>query len=400
MPWLTRLLLPIALASAAAVHAQGTTVAIGGALQDDNDAVWQRLVGAVPPAGDRACYAILTLASAEPEQAAARVAANLARRGGRGVALPVGPAVAALDRLPCRGVFMTGGAQARLLDALQPGGRASPLLQAMRRLWQDGGVIAGTSAGAAVLSEVVFRDAPEPLAVMKGRLREGLEWDRGFGFAPPGLVIDQHAVRRGRLGRLLPLMQAQRQSLGAAVEENTAAVFEGDTMSVVGARGVLMADLGATPSVTARGPFTLRGATLHWLEPGDRFVLAQRQVLPSPRKAAGTRLQPLAPGHQGYLPGPWFYSDILAEAMIVTAMTRLVDGDQRELRGLAFAAEPAADDPAPDLGFAWRLWLDAGSGGWLALNPEGYTLTGVRLDIVPVQVQRPLFRPLPPENRP
>ena len=64
-----------------------------------------------------------------------------------------------------------------------------------------------------------------------------------------------------------------------------------------------------------------------------------------------------------------------------------------ELRGLSFAAIPKSDDPAPDLAFEWRLWLDEDSRGWLVTNPEGYTLSGVRLDIVPVQVQRPLYRP-------
>jgi cyanophycinase len=106
-------------------------------------------------------------------------------------------------------------------------------------------------------------------------------------------------------------------------------------------------------------------------------------------------LQPLSPTHRGYLPGAWFYADILGDGVIVTAMTRLVDGDQREQRGLAFAAAPSSDDPAPDLAFEWRLWLDPNTRGWLTLDPESTTLTGVRLDIVPVRLQRPLYKPMP-----
>ena len=53
-----------------------------------------------------------------------------------------------------------------LLDTLQPAGQATPLLQAVRAVWQAGGVVAGTSSGAAVLSTLAFRDAPEPLRVM------------------------------------------------------------------------------------------------------------------------------------------------------------------------------------------------------------------------------------------
>jgi len=402
----------------AAAPAQGTTVAIGGALQDGNAEVWQRLVQLVQlvqrvqpmqtAADDKACYSLITIASGEPEEAAARVAANLARHGGRGEHLRVGPRIAGQDVQAavadprwllqlqrCRGIFMTGGAQARLLDVLQPQGQPTPLLQAMREIWRAGGVVAGTSAGAAVLSDVVFRDAPEPLRVMKGQLRQGQEWDRGFGFVQAGLIVDQHAVRRGRIARLLPLMQAQGSTLGMAVEENTAAVFQANQMQVLGGRGVLVADSAAAPPPTP-GAFNLNGATLHWLESGDSFDLATRTPMPSARKLTGTTLLPLSPTHRGYLPGAWFYADMLGDTAIVNAMTRLVDGDQREQRGLAFAAHPGADDPAPDLAFEWRLWLDAGTRGWLVHNPEAYTLAGVRLDIVPVRLQRPLYRPVQP----
>jgi hypothetical protein len=104
--------------------AQGTVVAIGGALQDGNGAVWQRLVQLVQrgaAAGsddDRACFSVITLASAEADASAARVIANLARHGGRGVHLAKPTEdTAAIER--CRGIYMTGGAQARLLDTLQ-----------------------------------------------------------------------------------------------------------------------------------------------------------------------------------------------------------------------------------------------------------------------------------------
>ncbi len=404
--------------------AQGITIAVGGALQEDNQALWQHLVQRVQvaaidarqsapsrstdrPAGD--CYNIITLASSEPEAAAARVAKNLAQRGGRGEHLHLeqrvpGQSSAAtlaaavqdptwVERLRlCQGVYMTGGAQGRLIDALQPQGRPSALLQAMHQLWREGGVIAGSSAGTAVLSDVIFRDAPEPLAVMKGRLRSGVEWARGFAFAPTGLVLDQHAVKRGRIGRLLPLMQAQNVPLGVAVEENSAAEFQGQTMLALGGRGILIADLSAAKQVSDKA-FNVSGARLHWLEAGDRFDLVSKQVMPSLAKQAGTLLQPLSKTHNGYLKGNWFYADMLGDGVVVTAMTRLVDGDQRELRGLSFAAIPKSDDPAPDLAFEWRLWLDEDTRGWLVTNPEGYTLSGVRLDIVPVQVQRPLYRP-------
>ena len=391
----------------ATAQAQGVTVAIGGALQDGNTAVWQRLVQLA--GGPGACFSVFTAASGEPDVSAAAVAANLGRHGARGEHIRVGPRIAGQDVAAavadpqwlqrvraCRGIYMTGGAQARLLDLLQPHGRTTPLLEAMREVWRAGGVVAGSSAGAAVQSSVVFRDAPDPLAVMKGRLREGQEWGAGLGFTPAEVIVDQHAVKRGRIARLLPLLQARGVSVGVAVEEDSAAVFRGSEIEVIGGRGVLIADLAGATRQAAQREFNLASARLHWLEAGDRFDLRTRELLPSPARRAGTLLQPLAAGHQGYHRGPAFYADILGDAMIVGAMARLVDSDQRELRGLAFAAEPLADDPAPDLGFEWRLWVDAGTRGWLSTQPTAYTLSGVRLDIVPVRVQRPLYVPTPP----
>jgi cyanophycinase len=395
-----RTMFRIGLALAAALmctlaQAQGTVVAVGGALQDGNAAVWQRLVQLVQRGHDgdsAACYHVITLASAEPAAAAARVAANLARHGGRGVHLDTArsePAVLAR----CRGVYMTGGAQARLLDALL----GTPWPAAMQRLLAEGGVVAGSSAGAAVLSHPVFRDAPDVLAVMKGRLREGTEWGAGFGFTPPQVIVDQHAVRRGRMGRLLPLLQATRTPLGVAVEENTAVIFSGTWIEVLGARGVLLADL-TQAQHRAAPPFGLAGGALHWLESGDRFDIAARAVLPAPHKLAGTLLEPLSPQHRGYHSGPWASNDILGADQLVLALQRLVDGDRRELFGLAFAARPQAGDPAdpaPTLGFEWRFWADAHTRGWLRTDPEAYTISGVRFDIVPVLLQQPVTRPYP-----
>lgn len=402
MRWLKRALAAGLLwlaALTAASAAPGTTVAIGGALADSNAAVWQRLVAllASGPA-DSACWHVITLASAEPEASAARVAANLARHGGRAHHLPLPTPAAAhdpavLQRVPqCRGVYMTGGAQARLLDGLAPGGQPTPLLLALRALWQAGGVVAGSSAGAAVLGDTVFRDAPDPLAVMKGRLRRGHEWDTGFGWLPPGVVVDQHAVRRGRIARLLPLMRTGGAWLGVAVEENSAVEWHGTALRVWGGRGALLADL-SEAAAPEPGAFSLRGATLHWLEQGDRYELDTRRVVPAAHKLTALRLEPLAPGHRPYRRGDWYFADMLGDGVIVTAMTRLLDGDQRELTGLAFAARPEPDDPAPDLAFEWRLWLDAGTRGWLVTDPESATLSGVKLDITPRRLQRPLLLP-------
>jgi cyanophycinase len=396
---LLALVAPVALvalalaATPAPVLAQGSTLAIGGALRDDNHAVWQRLVQLA--GGRGACVSVFATASSEPDASAANIAANLARHGARGQHIRIAPrlpgmdaqALAAAVRDPawvarvrqCRGVFFSGGAQERLLDTLAPGGQDSPLLRAMREVWQRGGVVAGTSSGAAVLSAIAFRDAPDPLAVMKGRLRAGQEWAPGFGFAP--VLIDQHFVRRGRIARLLPLMQAQGLALGLGVEENSAALIRGTKVEVLGASGVLVADLSAASSEPRLPAFNLRGARLHWLQAGDRYDLAARQAQPAGRQLPRTAA---APENPEVLP------DMLGEAVFVRAMRALQESGA--LRGVSFAVRPASDDPAPDIGFEWRLWTDDDTSAWR--TAAGITVLNARLDIVPLRMQQPLYQPI------
>jgi len=347
-------------------------------------------------------------ASGKPERAAARVVALLESHGAEAEHLPVAPNLPGVDleravRDPgliarvsaARGVFFTGGAQERIVDTLQPGGRPTPLLEAIRGVLDRGGVIAGTSAGAAVMSNVMFRDAPDLLAVMKGTLRAGKEVDRGLGFVAPGLFVDQHFLRRGRLGRMLPLMQAQGLKVGLGVEENSAAILRGDDIEIVGEGGALFVDLGDAASSPAPGAFNLVGARLTYLGDGDRLDVRTRALTPSAAKRAGTRIDPRVAGFEPSLEDPPFLLDVLGEGAILRGMSFVLDGPTAEIRGLAYDARPDAQAPR-DLGFEFRFYRGPDTAGWYAemSGNDAYTIANVRLDVVPVQVARPLYKPL------
>ncbi len=394
-------------AGGAAGSTQGTVVAIGGALRDDNAAVWSRVVQLAGGTGSR--YVVLATASGEPQASAAAIVANLQRHGALAVALPVAPLWPGVDATQAsadpqwleavarsQGVFFSGGAQARLLDTLQPGGQATPLLEAVRALLARGGVVAGTSSGAAVLSTLAFRDAPDVLAALQGRLRDGAEVDRGFGFLRPSVVVDQHFVRRGRIGRLLPLMLSRGAPLGLGVEEDSAAIVQGDAVEAIGSRGVLVVDLGAARSDASLGAFNVMGARLSWLNSGDRFDLATGTLAPAPARRAGRLLDPGSAGFKPTHRGPAHFNDMLGEGVLVVAMARLVDSDQAQVSGLAFNGRPAADDPRASLGFEWRLSRDVGTLGWAGPQDAEPTMSKLRLDVQPVRLASPLHGPWKP----
>ena len=384
--------------AAAQAAAEGISVSIGGALRDENHAVWQRLVDLAGGPGAR--YVVLATASGSPEASAASIVANLRRHGAVADALPVAPLLPGIDveaavRDPrwiaqvnaAQGVFFSGGAQARLVDTLQPGGQPTPLLAAIRALFARGGVVAGTSSGAAVMSATMFRDAPDVFAALQQPLRDGTEVDRGFGFLPAGVVVDQHFVKRGRIARLLPLMASRGLRLGLGVEEDSAAVVQGTRVEVIGARGVVVVDLHQTQSVATQPPFAVQNARLHWLMPGDRYDLNTRRVQPNEVKGRPVPL-PATPAAPGAVPvEPTFFPDVLGDGTLVQAMTRLADRAQPEAIGLAFTRNGA-------LGFEWRFSRTAETRVW-----EGERGTGieqVRLDVRPVRMARPLYTEGPP----
>jgi cyanophycinase len=385
----------------------GSVVAAGSAVRDDNHAVWNRIVALAGGPGSR--FVVFTASAANPDRAAAQIAAALQAHGALAEHVRVGPAIAGQNpaqavRDPAwiarvdaaSGVYFSGGEQAKLLDLLQPGGRSTPLLDAVRGVFQRGGVVAGESAGAAVMSEIAFREAPEPLLALKGVLADGRETGPGLGFVMPGVVIDQHFLARGRVGRLLPMMVRLNQALGLGVEEGSAAVVRGSAVEVVGVRGVLVIDLAQASHDRSAPAFNVRGARLSYLDAGDRFDLVTRQLTPSPAKR-DRLVDPNAAGFAGRFEGAPFHADILGKDAVLHAMALLVDSDRRESFGLAFSARPSPADPAPDLGFEWRFSIAADTLGWSSPASGGdYTLSGVRLDVQPVRMARPLYTPWRP----
>lgn len=390
----------------AATPAAGYAVPIGGALKYDNDAVWGRLVELAGGPGAR--FVVLATAAGNPERSARQIVDALTRRGAVAEALPVSarlvgvdvsravqdPALIAKVRA-ANGVFFSGGAQERIVDALAPGGVESPLLSEIRQLQQRGGVVAGTSAGAAIMSTVMFRDAQDVMAILKGQLREGKEVDRGLGFAGPALFVDQHFLKRGRVGRMLPLMLAKGYKLGIGVEENSAAIIHGDQIEVIGGKGALLVDLHDATHDPAVGAFNLLGARVSYLDRGDRYDMATRTVLPSAAKLADHKVDPNAADFKPFFANDPYYLDMLGDTTIVNAMGNLIDNPRREVMGLAYTMRPPQDDKQPSLGFEFRLYKKADSVGWFtgAFGGEDYTVANLYLDVRPVRVRQPLYTP-------
>lgn len=411
----------IVLLSAAAVHAawckespaatpgaesSGYAVVIGGALTSDNDAVWSRLVQLAGGPGAR--YVVFATAAGNPERSAARIMENLRQRGAVAEHVAVAPQLEGIDLArevenpkwiemvrKARGVYFAGGSQERIVDTLMPGGRPTPLLEAVWEVYRSGGVVAGSSAGAAIMSSTMIRDAEDVMSVLKGTIRDGKEISHGLGFVGDGLFTDQHFLRRGRIGRLLPVMLRTGYVHGLGVEENTAAIVHGTAVEIVGAGGALYVDLDGAKTDPGLGAFNLRGARLSFLDRGDRMDLATGVVKPSAAKLGDTKLDWRAADFKPSREGAPYHLEILGHWTIVLAMSELVDSRASEVRGLAYDAQPKPGDPLADLGFEFRLYKGDGTLAWFTdlSGADAYTIADVYLDVTPVRVAQPLYTP-------
>ncbi|WP_396268688.1 cyanophycinase [Ideonella sp.] len=397
---------PAAGPSSKSAPPQGYAVIIGGALKADNEDVWARMVELSGGKGAR--WVVFGTASGNPDQTARRAADMLTKRGAVAESLPVAPQLKWVDLdkavsdpalletvSSATGVFFTGGAQERIVDTFAPGGRTTPMLEAIWGVYRRGGVVAGTSAGAAVMSTVMFRDALSVLAVMKGQLRDGKEVDRGLGFVGPNLFVDQHFLKRGRFGRMIPLMLAKGYKLGLGIDENSAAIVQGDMIEIIGAKGALLVDLNDVQTNPAVGALNATGIRLSYLDRGDRYDLGLRKVLPSARKLRGNKLDPSAANYKPDFTNDPYYTDMLGDTTISNAMGVLMDSTQKEARGMAFDPKAQPSDATADLGFSFRLYKGKDSIGWYSdeLGADEYTVSNVYLDIQPVRMSRPLFTP-------
>jgi cyanophycinase len=395
-------------ALAVQVFAQGTAAVVGGALRADNAAVWSRLV--TDAGGKGARWLVIPAASESPEKSAQDTIDTLKQYGAQAEAMPLSPRWKGQDPArvvrdsawiekvrAARGIYFTGGSQERITAALlEKDTSDTPLLKEIRALMARGGIVAGSSAGAAIMSSTMIRDIPDILGVLQTGIDKSKHLDRGLGFAGTAFMTDQHFIKRGRIGRLLPAMHAAGYALGVGVEENTAIFSRGASFEVVGSGGVIVADL-ADAKVTSTAPFAVTGAVVHLLDRGDRFDVTARKVIPAATRVPRL-IDPTAKDFNPYYRDVSFEASMLADRAFVNTMTTLLDSPKREALGLAF--RPSERD-AKNTGTEFRLYKRPGTRGYAPSSRAGeeFTVIGMGLDLTPVLMASPLYQPVPKADK-
>src|SRR2546423_1329224 len=181
-------------------------------------------------------------------------------------------------------VFFTGGDRLKITSQLGD----TPIFSRMREIYDAGGLIAGTSAGASVMTETMLVGGDGD---QSHRIGSMLKLAPGFGLLP-GVIVDQHFAERGRIGRLLGAIAQNPRILGIGLDEDAAILVRRGRFQVAGSGAVYVVD-GSKVTFTnineaePEEPLSIYGVKLHVLNQSDSFDLRKR----SPRYHPGEEVK-------------------------------------------------------------------------------------------------------------
>ena len=189
--------------------------------------------------------------------------------------------------LGCDGIFLRGGDQWQYISLW----RGTLAETALRQVFQRGGVIGGTSAGMAVLSQVIVDariTSVDPRDALRDPLSSGISFTENFLGFVPGVIGDTHFFERGRLGRLLAMMSVYREQngrwiTGVGVDYSTALAIDASGEARVMGAGtvtVLSATAGTTYSIAPGKPLSMSNLRMDMLTPGYQIKLSSGEILP------------------------------------------------------------------------------------------------------------------------
>lgn len=263
---------------------EGPLVIIGGHEDREGD---RKILKEVARRVGKGKLVLATIASREPEGTLEKYQSALGDLGVQDVReLYLGDreeafgqdALAALEGAAA--VFFSGGDQLRITSHL--GG--TPLLDRILDISRKGGLIAGTSAGASVLSGTMIVSGPQDETYRDSELNMA----PGLGLLPEA-IIDQHFAQRGRIARLVGAVAHNPSHLGIGIDEDTAVIVEDGHFKVCGSGAVYILDASAVTRCNVANlgedqALSVHGLKLHVLAEGDRFDLTTRQPKPAPSR--------------------------------------------------------------------------------------------------------------------
>ena len=216
------------LAPAAIANPKGKLVIVGGGVTPKG--LFEKMLGMA--GGPEARVLVVSLAKAGGDTPVSHT--GFEKAGAKHLSfLRDDDAAAALEAVrSAEVIWFGGGKQSLLMPALQKLG----ITDALRERYHAGAIVGGSSAGAAVMSQVMLMGADKTAdGTLVPKIGEGLGlW--------PEAIVDQHFLKRSREPRLRAAVLAQRTLPGIGIDESTYVLVSGDELEVGGNSTVLVLD--------------------------------------------------------------------------------------------------------------------------------------------------------------
>jgi cyanophycinase len=244
-------------------QASGHLVVIGGG--DIPDEILSKTLSL--SGGKSAKVVIFPQASELPD--AGERAINLWKKAGAAQAVALTPnnadaAIKAVSEATL--IWFPGGDQNRLTAAMEKTG----VPEAIRNRYLGGATVAGTSAGAAVMSKIMITGDADLQSITVGATKIA----PGLGLSEK-IIFDQHFLKRQRQNRLIGLVLEHPDYVGIGIDEQTAVVVDGNSFEVIGKSTAVIVDARkATIENRSPGqPAAARDIRMHVLTAGMKFDL-------------------------------------------------------------------------------------------------------------------------------
>ncbi|MEK3805903.1 cyanophycinase [Bacillus sp. FSL H8-0547] len=289
-------------------------------------------------------------------------------------------------------VWFVGGDQLKITETLFQGkGKRTRALEAIWDIYEKGAVIGGTSAGAAIMSDVMITGG-DSLGGLKGEFTTKDQSDpdkeyapvyieRGLGFFKHG-IVDQHFDERARLGRLaataVKYEKQKKKNYSYGIDEDTALIVDNRTKTaeIAGRGGVTVIDTSKSKPA-AKDLHPVNGVEVSFLSPGDKIDL----------KTKAFSFREDKEGTKGY---EYYSFQPLDATGVLTSYGRL-----KPYLSYSLADNESADAVKSYLydskgqGFALTFSKTAATNGYWGYQDgqkDDYSIVKVKMDVSPVSV--------------
>jgi cyanophycinase len=175
-------------------------------------------------------------------------------------------------------IFITGGDQDRFMNAVLN----TPVTEAIHTAYKNGATIAGTSAGAAVMSEHMITGAELTDTTYRATFRKiwdkNIEFKEGLGLLTTA-IIDQHFIVRSRYNRLLSALAAFPSFDCIGIDEETAIIVQGNKITVTGESQVVVFRKPVSLRIASQKLIKVKDILFSIYTAGDEFLLTNQSAI-------------------------------------------------------------------------------------------------------------------------